>query len=177
MDEKSKQYRRDLLTAAICDGGLRDLIAEGLEHYGPSIVAIVACTRTDPGRTFLRSIGKCAWDNVRWQRDVRESLALHRAASVIVPASTFMPIADSLAQSLTTSLRDLLSRPGIVPTAVMGGGGTMTAAIAAAAPDGTLPQALADCNGRVWAVASPTESPASRERRRRADRVHRHGMN
>ena len=176
-NEKSKQYRRDLLAAAICDGGLSDLIAQGLEHHGPAVVAIVACSQTDPGRTFLRSIGGCPNAPVRWQRDIREALALHRAASVVVPASTFLPIADSLAQSLKTSIRDLLSRPGIVPTVVMGGGATMTAGISAVAPDGTLPQAVLDSAGPVWAVSSPDESPANRERQRRADRARRNGMN
>lgn len=176
-NEKSKQYRRDLLTAAICDGGLSDLIAQGLEHHGPGVVAIVACSQTDPGRTFLRSIGGSLNAPVRWQRDVREALALHRAASVVVPASTFLPIADSLAQSLERSLRDLLSRTGIVPTVVMGAGATMTAYIAAAASDGTFPHAVYDAPGRVWAVASANESPADRERQRRADRSRRNGMN
>jgi hypothetical protein len=176
MDEKNKQYRRDLLAAALSDGDLRDLIEQGLNHHGPAVVAIVACSQTDPGRTFLRSLGGCPNAPVRWQRDVREVLAVHRAASVVVPASTFLPIADTIAQSLTTSLRDLLSRPGIVPTVVMGGGATMTAAIAAVGPDGELPQGLFDA-AAVWAVASPNESPAARERQRRTDRARRSGMN
>lgn len=177
MDETSKQYRRDLLTAAIQDGDLRGLIIEGLEQHGPSVVAIVACTCTDPGRTFLCSIAKCANDNVRWQRGVREALAVHRAVNVIVPADRFLPIAHHLAYTLAASIRDLLSQPGVVPVAVMGGGATMTAAVAAVGPDGTLPQALAECNGRMWAIASPCESPASRERQRRAERDRRYGMN
>lgn len=177
MDDKSKQYRRDLLTAAICDGDLRGLITEGVEQHGPSVVAIVACTRTDPGRTFLLSIAKCAGNSVRWQRGVREALAVHRAVNVVVSSDTFLPLADHLADTLAASIRDLLSRPGVVPVAVLGGGATMTAGVAAVAPDGTLPQALADCKGRVWAVASPSESPASRERQRRAERDRRHGRN
>jgi hypothetical protein len=176
MDEKSKQYRRDLLAAAICDGDLRDLIAHGMKHHGPAVVAIVACSHTDPGRTFLRSLGGCPNAPVRWQRDVREVLAVHRAASLVVPASTFLPIADKIAQSLKTALQDLLSRPGIVPTVVMGDGATMTAAIAAVAPDGKLPQAFFDC-ANVWAVASTNESPADRERQRRTARARRNGMN
>jgi hypothetical protein len=177
MDETSKRYRRDLLTAAICDGDLRELITEGLEHYGATLVAIVACTRTDPGRTFLRAIAKCAGDNVRWQRGVRESLAVHRAVNIVVPSDCFLPLADHVADTLGQSIRDLLSRPGVVPVVVMGGNATMTAGAAAVGPDGTLPQSLADCNGRMWAVTRPSDSPASRERQRSTDRDRRHGMN
>lgn len=177
MDETNKQYRRDLLTAAICDGDLRGLITTAQEHYGPSFVVVVACTQTDPGRTFLRSIGKCARDNVALQRNVRETLAVHRAASVAMPIDSFLPVANQCAPTLEASIRDLSSRPGVVPIVVLGGNAAMTAGAAAAAPDGTLPQALAECNGCVWAVARPSESPASRERRRRAERVRRHGMN
>ena len=118
MDETSKQYRRDLLAAAICDGDLHQLITEGLEHYGASLVAIVACTRTDPGRTFLRSMAKCAGDNVRFQRGVRESLAVHRAVNLVVPSDNFLPLADHVADTLGQSIRDLLSRPGVVPVVI-----------------------------------------------------------
>jgi hypothetical protein len=177
MDDKSNQYRRDLLTTAICDCDLNDQITEGLEHYGPSVVAIVACTRTDPGRTFLRSIAKCARNNVRWQRGVREALAVHRAASVVVPSDSFLPLADHFADTLEASIRDLLSRPGVVPVAVLGGGATMIASFAAVGPDGTLPQAMTGWSGRLWVVASPGESPASREHQRRAERDRRCGMN
>jgi hypothetical protein len=114
---------------------------------------------------------------VRWQRDVREVLAVHRAASLVVPADSFLPIAGSLAHSLTKTLHDLLSRTGIVPAVVMGDGATMTVAIAAAGPNGTLPQALSDFTGPIWAVGCPSESPANRERQRRADRARRNGMN
>lgn len=177
MDEANKQYRRDLLTAAIRDGDLRGLITEGLKHYGCSVVAVVACTCTDPGRTFLREIGKCPGAAARWQRDVREALAVHRAASIVVRADSFMPIADRCARGLAAAIHDLLSRSGVVPVVVMGGNATMTAGMAAVEPDGTLPPALAKCGGQVWAVAASSDSPASRERHRRAERARRYGMN
>ncbi len=176
MDETNKQYRRELLTVALRDGDLQNLIIQGQENHGPSFVVIVACTRTDPGRTFLRLFGRCARDNVGLQRGVRESLAIARAASVVLPIDAFLPLADRLAATLAESIRDLGSRPGVVPVAVLGGGAVMPVGVSAVGPDGRLPQWLADFSGRVWGVASPSESPASRERRRRAERKQRHGM-
>jgi hypothetical protein len=177
VSEDGKQFRRDLLNAAICDGDLRDLIIQGLKHHGPAIVAIVACSHTDPGRTFLRSLGRVPGACVQWQRSVREALAIHRAASIVVPADTFRPIADTCAPGLSAAVQFLLSRPGVVPCAVMGGGAVMTAGIAAVEADGTVPKAAADIPGNKWIVEARSESPAAYARRRRAERHRRYGMN
>ena len=177
MDEESNQYRRDLLTDAIGYGDLRNQIAQGLEHHGHAIVAVVACSQSDPGRAFLRLLGSGPNAPVEWQRLTREALAVPCGASLVMPASVFLPLADRFAQSLKSALRDLLSRPRTVPVVVMGGGATMTAGIAAVASDGTLPQWVLNSHGPVWAVASTNESPGSRERERRAERLRRYGMN
>jgi len=175
--EDGKRFRQELLAAAIHDGDLRDLIMQGLQHYGPAVVAIVACSNTNPGREFLRALGSVPGAHVRWQRDVREALADHRAASIVVPADTFQPIADTYAPGLAEALRNLLSRPGVVPTIVMGADAVMTAGVAVVGPDGTVPKALADMPGSKWIAMPHSESPAVAGRRRRAERQRRYGMN
>lgn len=176
-DDDSNRHRRDLLNSALCDSELYDSITKGLSNYGREIVAVVACSRTDPGREFLRSLSRIPGVWVQWQRAVRKALADEIGASLVVPLDLFRPIADVLSPTLYGSIRDLLSRPGVVPAVVLGAGAVMTAGIAVVAADGTVPMAVAGMPGNKWIVTPRSASPAAAARQRRADRRRRYGMN
>ncbi len=174
--EESKRFRRDLLAAAIRDGELRDLIMQGIKHHGPAVIALVACSNTDPGRTFLRTLSKVPGACVQWQRNVREALAVHRAASIVVPTETFLPIADAVAPGLEAELQRLPSGAGIVAYVVLGADGAMTGLLGVMPGDGTLPDAF-----REWLKSRVDDAmaaaPAADVRQRRAERRRRYGTN
>jgi hypothetical protein len=174
--EESKRFRRELLAAAVRDGGLQDLMAQGLEHHGPRVIAIIACTNTDPGRTLLRSLGRVPGACVQWQRDVREALAVHRAASIVVPADTFMPIADACASGLAAELQRMPAGPGIVPVVVLGANGAMTAFAGLPSGDGTLSDAFGQAL-KLRVDRATAAAPAADARQRRAERRRRYGNN
>lgn len=168
VSDDSKQFRRELLAAAIRDGDLRDLISQGLKQIGPDMIAIVACSNTDPGRTFLRTMSKMPGASVRLQRSVREALAVHRAASIAVPGDAFLVIADSLAPGLAAELRRMPVAPGIVSVVVLGANGAMTAFAGLPSGDGGRPFEQA---------AQPRADSAAAARQRRAERRRRYGTN
>ena len=168
VSEDSKQFRRELLAAAIRDGDLRDLMTQALEQIGPRMIAVVACSNTEPGRKFLRTMSKVPGASVRLQRNVREALAVHRAASIAVPVDAFLVIADSLAPGLVAELQRLPVAPGIVPVVVLGADGAMTAFAGLPSGDGVRP------------FEQATQSRADRAataRQRRAERRRRYGTN
>lgn len=167
VSEESKQFRGELLAAAIRDGDLRDLIVEGLEQIGPDIIAVVACSNTEPGRKFLRTMSKVPGASVRLQRNVREALAVHRAASIAVPVDAFLVIADSLVPGLVAELHRLPVAPGIVPVVVLGANGAMTAFASVPSSDGV----------HAFPHAQSRANRAAAARQHRAERRRRYGTN
>jgi hypothetical protein len=149
---------------------LRDLMTQALEQIGPRMIAVVACSNTEPGRKFLRTMSKVPGASVRLQRNVREALAVHRAASIAVSVDPFLVIADSLAPGLAAELHRMPVGPGIVPVVVLGADGAMTAFASLPSGDGTPPHAF------LQAVQARADRAAA-ARQRRAERRQRYGTN
>lgn len=176
---QGNQHRRELLFAAI-HNGLEDLIGEAIKNYHSPVVAIVSCCKTEPGRAFLRAMGSAANAPTFIQRDLREALALEIAASVVVPAEMFLPIADTWADGLADAVYALLKSAGVA-CVVMGADGVMTAGLAPGGDDDQAVQTLSAwvdaCIGPVWEVEMQTKSEAEQSRQRRAERRRRFSTN
>lgn len=178
MNASSNEYRRSLLLSAIADGGFVPLMMDAVAQFGPRVVGLVACTRSEPGRGFLRKLMTSRGVPAFMQGELRDALAGSRTI-IAFSADEFLELADLADRNVADAVRESLKKPGVIPAVVMGAGAVMTVSTAAPAPDGGLPATLDGCRGPVeFAPMAPSSvSPADLERKRRADRRDRYGMN
>lgn len=171
MDDKNKQYRRELMTAAIACGDLHTAIREGLDTYGRECVLVVACAKTEPGRSFFRRLSLCRPASADLQRQVREAMTAQRAIITAMPVGPFLAVMDRRFPTLRAAVTDVMSKGGALAAVVMGADGVMTAGV------GAFLDALDGLGGSCWAVQCGGQSAGTAERDRRSRRRQKHGMN